>query len=420
MPLNFFDTAPQGQMADFSQLGALGKIGLVLQNIQDPSTILKYQGALNQQNTQNIINQSRQNELDKQSKLAALASSPEFQASDINGKYSALAAIDPAYAAKQLDYQASQQITPYQRAALAQSGASSALAARKLEIEQQQQSQLAALLGLGGTPALPSTPQAGGMSTPGNIAPNFSSIQPVDINAPVDKVAVGNNPDPLTLAKFGALTGNSPLIALAQTMQTRADTMDNFTGYQPGQGGSTKTGTPFTLDESGKPIIGVSPVPGYVPATGTVPTAEDAKKVKSALASYDKLNRPGGLLERYESAVDKYGSELGGSGGNILSGLKTDINLELKNVEELGALSGPDQGILDAQLYDPTSLGANLRAFTPFASSPTTLTKESISRLKDTTRNSLESGLAVTGYKPLNDDRAVVPNLNGWSVKVKE
>lgn len=117
--VQWFDNNPSGQIADFSQLGALGKIGLVLSNIADPNTLPQYQQALANQTQQNLINQTRQNELDKQSKLAALAADPSFQNLDINGRYGALAAIDPAYAIRQLDYQASQEITPYQRAQLA-------------------------------------------------------------------------------------------------------------------------------------------------------------------------------------------------------------------------------------------------------------------------------------------------------------
>lgn len=402
--VQWFDNNPSGQIADFSQLGALGKIGLVLSNIADPNTLPQYQQALANQTQQNIINQTRQNELDKQSKLAALAADPSFQNLDINGKYGALAAIDPAYAAKQLDYQASQQLTPYQRASLAQSGQASALANRRLQIELDQQRQLAALLGLSGQPQA-SVPQQGGMSTPNNIA-NFDAPQ-------------SNGASADALARYGVATGNSALVSYATALQERQRATENFGDYAPGQGGSTKTGTPFTIDESGKPIVGVLPVPGYVPATGSVPTADDTKKVKNALASYEKLNREGGLLDRYSQAVEKYGSELGGEGGTLLSGLKTDINLELKNINELGALAGPDQEILNAQLYDPTDISANIRGITPFATSPTTLAKQSIDRLKATTQSTLDSGLGVTGYKPLNG-KSVVANLDGWSVKEKK
>lgn len=116
--VQWFDQAQPNQIPDFSQLGALGKIGLVLQNIADPSTVPKYQGALQQQTQQNVINQTRQNELDKQSALASLYQDPSFlnlpveqqllRQAQVTGDGSALS-----------EYQQNQQITPYQQQQLA-------------------------------------------------------------------------------------------------------------------------------------------------------------------------------------------------------------------------------------------------------------------------------------------------------------
>lgn len=117
MPINFFDSAPAGQIPDFSQLGALGKIGLVLQNVADPTTVPRYQQSLQQQNQQNIINQTRQNELDKQSALAGLYADPNFlslpleqqllRQAQVTGDGSALAS-----------YQVGRELTPFQQLSL--------------------------------------------------------------------------------------------------------------------------------------------------------------------------------------------------------------------------------------------------------------------------------------------------------------
>lgn len=122
MAFQFFDDPNVQGIAAPQQMGALGKLGLILQNIADPTTLPKYQEAVQLQQMQNLkvaeIERARQ----KESALAALAASPEFNSLDTAGKFSALAAIDPSYADDLLNYQASQEITPYQQAQLGLEG----------------------------------------------------------------------------------------------------------------------------------------------------------------------------------------------------------------------------------------------------------------------------------------------------------
>jgi len=213
----------------------------------------------------------------------------------------------------------------------------------------------------------------------------------------------------------GSVSVGNP--ATGQLAQVTQSPLFN-SGLQPGQGTTLPSGKNVTLDESGKPLYGVDPVPGYVPASGFVPTADDTKKVKAATASSNKLLGPNGLLARYDEAVKKYGSEFGGRGEQLLNGLKTDINLELKNVNELGALSGPDQSILDAQLFDPTN--ANIRgslSFLPGVTSPTELGLESSKRLRETVVNNVNAGLGAVGYKKTGGGK--LNSAGGWSIKPK-
>lgn len=118
MAFQLFDDPNVTGIAAPQQMGALSRLGLILQNIADPTTLPKYQESVQQQQMQDLriaeINKVNQRE----SALAALAASPEFNSLDTAGKFSALAAIDPSYADDLLNYQASQEITPYQRAQL--------------------------------------------------------------------------------------------------------------------------------------------------------------------------------------------------------------------------------------------------------------------------------------------------------------
>jgi len=400
MPINFFNQDTGSQIPDFSQLGALGKIGLALQNVNDGTAIPKYQQALANQTQQNLVNQARENELKKQSALQSLYADPAFislpleqqllRQAQVTGDGSALA-----------NYQASQQITPYQQAELGirrqAAGAAAAEKAQQLALMQQ-------LFGGQAQPTAAPVPVTGGMSTPGNIAPDFSSVEPVDLNGAYPAVPVPKGPSPELMAQAGLMTGNSALVGYAGQLQARQDKLE----------AEARTAA---KDLQAVKIPGVEIQPGYTP------TADDAKKTKVALASYNKLVGEGGLLERYGKAIDKYGSEMGGAGATDLAGLKTDINLELKNVNELGALAGPDQQILNDQLYDLTSTGANARGglLLPLtygmASSPRDLANQSVDRLKATIKNNVNAGLSVSGYQPLNPGARDPVVNDGWTVE---
>jgi hypothetical protein len=330
--VQFFDTPGVTGAPDFSQMGALSKFGLFLQNIADPTTLPKYQETLKQQQIDNLRIDQVKRQQQRESALAQLASSPQFQGLSTSEKYSALAAIDPSYVNQGLQYAASQEITPYQQAQLGleRSRIAASQAAAAAEREQKLAERQAII----------------------------SALQGGDLNG---------------ISQAAAITGNSALASYANGIR----------------------------DQKAK--VQAASIPGLEIREGYLPTPDDATKAKAAFASYQKLMGPTGLLSRYESAVDKYGSELGGEGAVELDGLRTDIKLELKNIYELGALAGPDEKILDAQIYDPTSAGANVRGLFPIVmTSPATLTKNSIKRLETTIGNTLNAGLGVSGYNPYN------------------
>jgi hypothetical protein len=185
----------------------------------------------------------------------------------------------------------------------------------------------------------------------------------------------------------------------------------NQKSLEPGQGGTNSKGMPFTIDEAGTPVLNVQPVPGFVPVAGSAPNADDAKKLKTAVTSRNNLIP---MIAKYKKLVKKYGSEMGGAGDVQLNNLRSQIVVELKNISELGALSGPDQGILDAQLYDPTSFAANARDSSPlrFWSSATDLTNLSLENLKENIDNRVKAASQSIGFKPVTE-------LPGWGITQK-
>jgi hypothetical protein len=92
-------------------MGALGKMGLFLQNVADPTTLQKYGEALNAQEQQRfrmeqmrMEQQEREDQRARQSALMALA--PELGTMDPGQALARMAAIDPNYADELINYRA--------------------------------------------------------------------------------------------------------------------------------------------------------------------------------------------------------------------------------------------------------------------------------------------------------------------------
>lgn len=101
-------------------------------------------------------------------------------------------------------------------------------------------------------------------------------------------------------------------------------------------------------------------VPGMEIDQNAEPTQDDAKKLKTSLAAAARM---GNYVKELRDLHSKHGTEYGGPVGTRMGQLSTAIKLEGKNIGELGAISGPDLGLIE-QLAgaDPSSLGANAKA----------------------------------------------------------
>lgn len=97
-------------------------------------------------------------------------------------------------------------------------------------------------------------------------------------------------------------------------------------------------------------------VPGFERTGEVLPKAEEAVKLRGALASAEQLKSK---LKRMKELVNKYGSyEYGGEGGTEMESLATEIQLLSKNKDmyDLGVLTGPDMSLLQKITADPASL----------------------------------------------------------------
>jgi len=93
---------------------------------------------------------------------------------------------------------------------------------------------------------------------------------------------------------------------------------------------------------------------------GFRPTMDDAKKAKSAKASFDKINAS---LDEMDAIYKRSGTNMVGDDATRMTSLKTNILMSQKELDALGVLSGQDERLTLEQIPDPTSLGENLKSF---------------------------------------------------------
>jgi hypothetical protein len=113
--------------------------------------------------------------------------------------------------------------------------------------------------------------------------------------------------------------------------------------------GDYKLPTGYKLADPNDPSKGVEKIPGV--ETETVTNRKSS--VKAAVASInDQLNR-------YEELVGKYGVEaVPGPAKDQLLTVRRGLQLQLKELFNLGVLNGPDLELMDSMLWDPSVGGS--------------------------------------------------------------
>lgn len=102
-------------------------------------------------------------------------------------------------------------------------------------------------------------------------------------------------------------------------------------------------------------VAGLERDPGTGPGN-----PEDAKKVKASMVSAEKMGR---YVNELRQLHHDNGTELVGATSVRMAQLMKQIQIEAKNIAELGALSGPDYKLMEELSgSDPTSLTAKLKS----------------------------------------------------------
>ena len=97
---------------------------------------------------------------------------------------------------------------------------------------------------------------------------------------------------------------------------------------------------------------GVRPIPGSAQDPNT-PTTQQRNTAIKAKQTFDSLNTQ---LDKYGALLDRVGSEVvPGKDRDELMNRQTQLLLDLKELNNLGVLNGPDEQILRRLLIDPTT-----------------------------------------------------------------
>lgn len=100
-------------------------------------------------------------------------------------------------------------------------------------------------------------------------------------------------------------------------------------------------------------------VPGY----GVASDGNAAKLARKAAATKESLVRKFGELKALTQPNGKTNIDIVGDNSNLVASKLTEMRMLLKEVNDLGALSGPDWKIIQAELPDLTSISAGAKNF---------------------------------------------------------
>ena len=142
------------------------------------------------------------------------------------------------------------------------------------------------------------------------------------------------------------------------------------------------------------------------------------KELKKYEASAKQLDAS---LKRYEELVGKYGaSYLPGQERNELSAVRTDIQMQLKTMYDLGVLNGPDLALMNKMIFDPVVdvttkdgiMSAAGQVWNNVAGSTPSLATSSAQKLREMTNSALAAkGSKLTlGEPPADKEQPASPN----------
>lgn len=155
-----------------------------------------------------------------------------------------------------------------------------------------------------------------------------------------------------------------------------------------------------------------TPVPGFEFASGVKPTEDDVKTLKNVSMAYDGMMRG---IQRLDGLVNEVGTEAVSLGGNDKARMvliRKSLITQMKELEKLGALAGPDMSLLEDMLPDPTAWRTS-KYLAQSEEFKTTLNER-------VAANAKARGAIFTGYVGSNPDQQQTKSSTSNDVLVKK
>jgi hypothetical protein len=116
-----------------------------------------------------------------------------------------------------------------------------------------------------------------------------------------------------------------------------------------------------------KEVAGKTSIPGLTALPNATITNEGIKKVQDISIRKDELVKS---IDRLQSLYEKHGTEIYGDAAREMESLVKGIQLTAKEFYNLGVLNGPDLGLMETMIANPTGMKEKLISMTPGAGDP--------------------------------------------------
>lgn len=212
-------------------------------------------------------------------------------------------------------------------------------------------------------------------------------------------------PDPTSLQQNLAAAGLQP-----GTPEYQQAVLDTVTKRRQGETGAVKLPNGFQFVDPSNPAAGVVPLRGG-PADPTRPTTEQRNKLATAQKTHRQLT---GQLGEYAKTLRSGVTNLPGAERDKAKTQRTQIKMQLKNLYELGAITGPDEEILDSLILDPTELSGRAVGLLPGVDSPEDRALSNLGILMQEADRALS---AASGNNPKAAQEQAQPSLQDLSTE---
>jgi hypothetical protein len=169
--------------------------------------------------------------------------------------------------------------------------------------------------------------------------------------------------------------------------------------------------------EAEKEVAGKTSIPGLAALPGATITNDGIKKVQDIAIRKDELVKS---IDRLQQLYKQHGTEIYGDAAREMESLVKGIQLTAKEFYNLGVLNGPDLGLMETMIANPTGMKEKLISMTPGAGDPVLPKLKEAKSLID---NRFKSTINRYGFQEAGGNSGQIPEgtekINAQGAKVR-